>query len=100
MVWTLDLVGVVAESETKGWIGKLSDDEVGLATRLSMMELSGFAAYFDELIESRCSVVQEVLEKEMKVQFTFLDSYAVIVLTSSDTAPISANWNGSGTSLV
>lgn len=62
------LTGLLIESATEGWAVHLSDNEIRRAAEWSLGELNGFAEWLESLAEAQPTVVQSVLETELKVE--------------------------------
>jgi len=74
--WLLALTAVKCEAETTGWTSKLSDNEARLATRISMVELNGFASFLAALEASHPDVVHDLISKEVKAQLESIEQNA------------------------
>lgn len=68
--WIYALTGVSIESETPGWVTRLSDDDVRQATRIAMVEINGLASYIEQLIHDRPEPTKKVLSDELSAQWS------------------------------
>ena len=64
------LSAIKSEAEDTEWTGKLSSSEIRLATRLSAIDLNGFAFFYPELENGNCKIVHEVLLGELDGQIS------------------------------
>ncbi|MEM7721418.1 MAG: hypothetical protein AAF376_03500 [Pseudomonadota bacterium] len=62
------LSALKSETSTESWADQLSADEATLATKLSMIELNGFADLLPELVRSHTVEVRHVFTEELKAQ--------------------------------
>lgn len=66
--WMYGLCSLKAEVSEMGWIDRLSDEEVRLATRYAMIQLNGQPEFLDLLIASRSNPVLDLLSSELEAQ--------------------------------
>ena len=63
--WLYGLNGVLAEADLESWTSSLTSGEVRQATRLSLVELNGFAPYLNELETAHPKIVSKTLSEEL-----------------------------------
>ena len=71
-VWFQALMAVACEADDPDWADKLTQDEAKLATRISMLELNGFASYFPALEKAKPDAVREVIIGELTAQISLM----------------------------
>ena len=62
------LSAIKSEADTPGWAEKLAPEEAELATKLSMVELNGFAAFLPSLEKAHPEAVHGVIIRELEAQ--------------------------------
>ena len=70
--WLQALMAVSCEADDPDWADKLTEDEAKLATRISMLELNGFASYFPALEKAKPDAVCEVIIGELAAQISLM----------------------------
>lgn len=66
------LTAVACEAEDSNWAKRLNDQDVRLATRISMLEIRGFAAYLPSLEKAHPERVVDSISKELSAQLAGL----------------------------
>ena len=69
-VWFQALMAIACEADDPDWADKLTELDAKLATRISMLELNGFAAYFPVLEKAKPDAVREVIIGELSSQIS------------------------------
>lgn len=70
--WLLALMAVKAEADLGGWAEQLSHNEAIGATRISCIELNGFASFLTDVERTHPQAVAHVITQELTAQLTQL----------------------------
>ncbi|HHQ4554211.1 TPA: ATP-binding protein, partial [Aeromonas veronii] len=65
-IWRLGLAGLYAEAEDTDWASPLTQEEVKLAARYSLLELNKLPDWINDLVRHHPSAVSEVFGKELE----------------------------------
>ena len=68
--WLQALMAVACEAEDPDWADKLTEHDAKIATRISMLELNGFAAFLPALEKAKPKAVHEVIIRELSSQIS------------------------------